>query len=560
MNELKNIFNLSYFYIKENEKSIKILKKSSFESEKKYVNSILYIILFLGILYLSVEIVTYIVKLGKPEIFLNAFFLLLEIIIMMKTVLVSMNVFYFSKDIENVLHLPLKPREILISKFNTILFMNYELELIFALIPLFVYGIYTGASLYYFINTLILLIIFPIFVSLVICIIMIFLMKTIKLFKNRDLMQIIISIFFVVILMIAANSAVNSVFINMGEINENKEIVLNSLNDRIVGVNKYFLNINSSVNILNKSGFITIVFNYLKILIITGCAGIIFIFLGNRMYLKQLLKANFYFKVKSKRKIKLNKKCRKNNANKAYIKKEFKLLIKNPMFFIQSIYPIILITIIVSVLLIAMVPMFRDIFQKEEYKDFIEKMKFDIETVCVILGLIQIIGLFNYTAITAFSREGKNAFIIKTLPIGFFKQLIIKSIPQIVINTIASGIVLSVIHFQINEIEIHYIVIMFLLSIILTINNSLILCMIDLCMPKLDWNGEYDILKNNKNKLLQYVLIIFNIIFLILIKEIFEKIDLNISFAVISIIFLVMLISINIYININKNKLYKRLN
>ena len=42
-------------------------------------------------------------------------------------------------------------------------------------------------------------------------------------------------------------------------------------------------------------------------------------------------------------------------------------------------------------------------------------------------------------------------------------------------------------------------------------------------MPKLEWDAEYDILKNNKNKLFQYALIIINILILIFINEIFKK-------------------------------------
>ena len=79
-------------------------------------------------------------------------------------------------------------------------------------------------------------------------------------------------------------------------------------------------------------------------------------------------------------------------------------------------------------------------------------------------------------------------------------------------------------------------------------------------MPKLDWDGEYEILKNNKNKILQYVLIVFNILFLILIKGIFKKVELNISFAIIFIIFIVILFSFIFIINKNKRNLYKRIN
>lgn len=560
MNKLKNIFNLSKFYIKENESSTSIIKKNPLKSENKKGILFLYIILIFGILYLSTEIISYIVKLGKPEIFLNIFLLLLNVLIIMKTVMVSLNVFYFSKNIESVLHLPLKPSEILISKFNTLLFMNYEIEIIIALIPLLVYGALTSAGLLYYINTIIILLIFPIFSTLVVSIIMIIMMKTIKFFKNKDLMQVIISFVFICIIVILVNYASKNIFNNLDGLKENKEIVLNSINEKILGINKYFYNINPTSIILQENGFFISLINYIKIIFINICAFALFIILGNRLYLKQLLKAKFYYKVKKLKEIDLNRKCKKNSIGISYLKRELKLLIKNPMFFIQCIYPVIIITFLFVVLAVTLIPVFRDVLQKEEFNEIRESLRFDIEAVCLIIGTVQIVGLFNYTSITSFSREGRNAYIIKILPIDLFRQFIYKSIPQIIINTIASIIIFLVINYKVSEIGIAYIAIMFVLSTILIIINSFILCLIDLFMPKLDWDGEYEILKNNKNKLLQYVLIVFNILFLILIKGIFKKVELNISFAIIFIIFIVILFSFSFIINKNKRNLFKRIN
>ena len=230
------------------------------------------------------------------------------------------------------------------------------------------------------------------------------------------------------------------------------------------------------------------------------------------------------------------------------------------MFFIQCIYPVIIITFLIVVFAVSLIPVFRDVLQKEEFNEIRESLRFDIEAVCLIIGTVQIVGLFNYTAITSFSREGKNAYIIKILPIDLFRQFIYKSIPQITVNALDSIIIFLVINFKIPEIGITYILIMFVLSIILIIINSFILCLIDLFMPKLDWDGEYEILKNNKNKILQYVLIVFNILFLILIKGIFKKVELNISLVIILAIFIVILVSVGFIINKNKRNLFRRIN
>ena len=152
IDKLKNIINLSKLYIKENDVSLKIINMKTKKFNKKSILFWVYLILFCGAFYISSEVVQYTKKIGAPEIFLNSFLLFIEILIIIRTLIVSMNVFYFSKDMENVLHLPIKPIEIIISKLNTLLFMNYELELLFAAVPLLNYGIYNNAQLSYFFN------------------------------------------------------------------------------------------------------------------------------------------------------------------------------------------------------------------------------------------------------------------------------------------------------------------------------------------------------------------------------------------------------------------------
>lgn len=558
--KLKNIINLSKMYIIENDTSLKVINMETKKINKKSALFWIYVILIFGILYISSEVISFVAKTGKPEIFINAFLLFLELLVIIRTVMVSMNVFYFSKDIENILHLPIKPIEILLSKFNTVLFMNYELEALFALIPLLIYTNYAKVGISYIFNLIILLIIFPIFATSVVSIIMIILMKTIKIFKNKDLMQMAISFVLIFGIMFVSGKALEYVFNNAEYIEENQEVILNIVNEKIIKINSYFLNINPSVNILLTKGFVYKFINYIKLIIINISGLLLFVFLGNKLYLKQLLKANFYIKKKNNKRIKLNKEIRKNKLSLAYIKKEFKQITKNPLFFIQSVYPVIITTIIICALITVLVPAFNEILKREEYKETLESLKFDIEAVCIFIGITQITGLFNSLSITAFSREGKNAYLIKILPISLYKQFIYKNIPQIVLNTISSIAVLIVTKLQITAIETKYILAIFGLSVLITIINSFILCLIDLLMPRLEWDAEYEILKNNKNKLLQYALIVFNIVFLIFINNLFKKHNLDISLGVYAGLLIFILVIFNIIINKYKNKLFKNIN
>ena len=559
LDKLRNIINLSKLYIKENDPSLKIIDMKTKKFNKKSILFWVYLILFFGTFYISSEIVQYTKRIGKPEIFLNSFLLFIEILVIMRTVIISMNVFYFSKDIENVLHLPIKPIEILIAKLNTVLFMNYELELLFAAVPLLNYGIYNNAELSYIFNLILLLVIFPTFAVLVVSLIMLILMKTIKLFKNKELMQFIIGFLFMFALIFFSNKALTYTFKNADYINENQELVLSNINNNIVKINSYFLNIKPTANILQEKGIFNILFNYLKLIFINVIAFLLFIYLGNKLYLKQLLKANFYSKKKKIKKEKVNKKVKRKNIWDAFITKEFKVLFKNPLFFMQTLYPVFMTTLTVCVLVIALVPVFNKAIHMAENKEILENLKFNIEAVCIIIGITQVVGLLNNSSITAFSRDGKSAYISKSLPISLYKQFIYKNIPQVFINTISSIIILFVIVYKIPVIGIKYYFIIFGISLILTIINSYILCLIDLLMPKLEWDAEYDILKNNKNKLFQYVLIILNILLLVFVNDAFEKHNLDKSLTIFATALGTIFIVFNILLRKYQTRLFNKI-
>ena len=550
----KNIINLSKIFIKESLSNFDIIKDKKIN--KKSSMFWILLIIFLGVSWLSYEIIYNLVGVGKTEIFLNGYILFLQVLFLMQGIMVCTNIFYFSKDIENILPMPFKPYELLVAKFNTLLSMLYGTEFIFGLIPLIIYGIYANVGIIYFINLAIMLIAFPIFWALVISVIMMLIMNILKVIKNRDLMQIIVSTVLILLIIFFLNFEFKNVFENREvEKTETEQIqVLDDFNNKIIEINKYFLIINPISGILKNN---SVILNYFKIIIFNTSAFCIFILLGKKIYLKQLLKNSFYVKNKISSNIDLNRKCKKSNFS--YIKKEIKLLIKNPIFFMQCIYPIILSTIMCAVLIFGFVPKVRELFSMEEYKEHLQNLKFDFEAVCIMLGLTQIIGLLNYSSVTAFSREGKDAWVIKNIPISLYKQFVCKCIPQIILNTISSGIILGVISYQIPEIEIKYILVIYGLSILMTCINSFILSLIDLINPKINWDAEYEILKNNKNKLLQYVLIILNILFLIYFEKLLIKIKFKFAILILAVILLFIFIILNIIINKFKNKLYKKI-
>ena len=239
---LKNIKNLSALFIKDRSSHIDLFKNKKINKKSMWFWIILALIIALG--YLSFEIVNYLKKLGSPQIFLQGFFLFLGGIIIIQAIMLTINIMYFSKDLELILPMPFKPLEILISKFNTILFFLYSTELMLAVVPLFMYGFIVSYNLLFFIKMIIALIIFPVFFALIVSMITLILVKYIGIIGNKDVIQILFTLLLIVILFVGINYIVK---ISIDEEVDEKVSILES---KLTGISKYFLTITPTVNIL----------------------------------------------------------------------------------------------------------------------------------------------------------------------------------------------------------------------------------------------------------------------------------------------------------------------
>ncbi len=128
---MKKIISLTKVLVKEFYQNLAIFNTEKKKLNKKSVFFWLIAIVFLGITYLSYEIIKFLAEVGQEKVFLNLYFFILSILLLFQTILVCTNIFFFSKDIEKILHMPLKPVELLLGKFNTLLCMLYITEGIF---------------------------------------------------------------------------------------------------------------------------------------------------------------------------------------------------------------------------------------------------------------------------------------------------------------------------------------------------------------------------------------------------------------------------------------------
>ena len=565
---IKKIIELSKVFIKDYFQNLYIFNNDTKKINKKSAFAWLLIITIFAITFLSFKIISWLDKSGQAILFLKIYFPIIATIFMFQAILICSNVFFFSKDLEYILPLPIKPVELLIAKFNNVISITYGMEILFLAMPLLMYGIIVAKTITYYFTMILVLIIFPIFLITIISIIMLFVMQLTKFIKNKDIFQILIVVILSFVMTTTETYLLNSVFndniinVETDENNEveNAELNIEILNNKLDRLNNYFIIINPCISLLTNFNIINLFLQLLKLILICTITFLIFIFLGKILYLKNLLKNIAYINKKKNNKKIIKNKYKKNKIKKSYIKNEFRKIIKNPTFFIQCIFQYIFIILILLFIINLFMPTVINNFQEE---DLINKMginNFVLQCICIIIGIIQIIFTLGNLSITAISRDGKNAMVMKYIPVSLYKQFLWKNIPQILINSVAIVGMVVVIAMHIPRISILYYLAGILIAMLLNIINSFLMVIVDLKKPNLDWITETSALKDNGNKLYQYVTTIVIILLLIYFVKIFEDVNIIISLSAITIILFIILFIINIFIKNNINKLFKKIN
>lgn len=539
---MKKIVSLTKVFIKEFYQNLPIFQKDKNKRNKKSLFFWLVAIVFIAVAYVSYKVIVFLADAGQPEVFLNLYFLILMILLLFQTILVCSNVFFFSKDIEKILHMPLKPVELLLAKLSTLLCMLYASEGILGMVPLTLYGLLTHAPLFFYLGEIIVLIVFPIFIAVIVSTIMLLIMRLGKFVKNKDIFQFIITTVLIMLLLILEFKVISGVF---GAKNDEQALQqITSFSQKANQANQYFLIINPSVEILTSSTTTTIMVALLQLLGYSSIGILIFIGLGKRTYLKDILKNMISDSKQRNKKIDSQKDIKKCTIRNSYLQKEIKLLIREPIFFIQCVLPVIAILVTCTMVIVILLPTIQNVMQEEAIQKAIQGLSFNGEVVCDILIVLQVLFSLSTISLTAISREGKNAVLIKYLPVELYKQFVYKNIPQIMLNFLVTVVILGMIYYFVPTINLLYLFLVWLIAMIINAINSYVMLLVDLRRPNLDWDTQYSVVKKSENKVFQYAFMIANILFLMYLARILKNTNILIAllgeFAIYIILFIIL--------------------
>lgn len=176
----------------------------------------------------------------------------------------------------------------------------------------------------------------------------------------------------------------------------------------------------------------------------------------------------------------------------------------------------------------------------------------------VIIAITEFLTSMLYIAPTAISRDGINAVFMKYIPVSYYKQIIYKGIPNIVFGTITSIIVLIFV-WIIAKTSIIFILTAFIINLVLLILQTLLMELVDLRKPKLEWTTEYAVVKQNMNLLWPFVLNLLEIGIIFIISIPLNFTNYFVTAIIILAIHIIITYLVNRYIYKNQNRLFDRI-
>lgn len=172
----------------------------------------------------------------------------------------------------------------------------------------------------------------------------------------------------------------------------------------------------------------------------------------------------------------------------------------------------------------------------------------------VIIAITEFLTSMLYIAPTAISRDGINAVFMKYIPVSLYKQYIYKCIPNIIMNVVTIVICLAVAQYLL-KLPIITIILLFIVATVIGTLQSIVMIIIDLKRPKLSWDSEYAVVKQNFNLIFPMIIGMINIAVLIFMVFLFKNINVYIGLFILGIIYTVAVFLTNKYLYKNQFKL-----
>lgn len=441
-------------------------------------------------------------------------FLFIFLFLFLNTLVVS--IFFLSNDNKLLLSLPVKPFEIFIARFISCLVTAYFLELIF-IVPLNVaYLFVINHGFFIIINQILYFICFPFLPIVLTFFITLLIDKIIHIRQHRQFFAIfypLLTILGVVFLSIGMEKLVPSdiVFDDIASI-ESIQLSIISLSDSLSFLKPFGHFISNGFIKNNFHGLLTTLLFFLSSLAIICLASLI----ANGFYQKSLLcdDDNQRNKRKTSECVKIENK--KANYKTMYLSKDYKMIFRSPSAIMNLLLPPIVFIVVFAISIGTVY------FSSEQgIEDFNATIAFVQSFISfdnalfpfLLSGLALIISIMILVSATSISREGKNAYLMKIIPIKASTQIHLKMIPGISFSAFLF-LILSISCSILFSLKWYYVLLSLIIMILWSIVANYFMILIDLSKPFLNWDNEVAAIKQNRSSVVS-MLIIFGMIIIL---------------------------------------------
>lgn len=447
------------------------------------------------IIYLSLVTALYVSLsyLDQSAVFLSLGFMATTMVIIVFGIMQIIGEFYFSKNVEELLPLPLSAEKIILAKFGVVLFPNYIFTA-FAFLPvLIIYGLGQSMGLIYILLSALVFLCLPIIPLALITGVIMLVMKG-RARGRKDVIQIVFS-FILLIGIFAFQFSLSSQLAGLEgmelqnflkDVLQNNQVFLNNLS--------YIMPTTILVRLsLNQISLMSLIWIFLLMFLSFLSIGLLEL-IGKKFYLRSLIAASHSKKGKSlsgERQKKLFN--RKNPACLSVFLMDFKIITQTPIFLFNNVSVVIIVPLILVLSLS---------FSGIGTEDFIQLRAFYQENTFIfnyiLIGFFAFFATSSATTATSFSREGKASWLTRIIPVSAKDQVIGRSLTGILIQALGMVITLVVV---VAYLPLNFSTVFISISLGLIASLPILLfgLLIDMNRPLLNWDNPQKAVKNNLN-------------------------------------------------------------
>lgn len=437
------------------------------------------------------------VTINQEGYLFGSFALLVSVIIFIFSLLQVPSIYYFSKDTESYLSLPLKPSEILGGRFLTSVIYEYLLIIIVYLPLLFSYLAFDFSIVKLLFGVIVGLVL-PFIPVLLASLIIIFLMNFVPLFKNKNALNLIIGVFTIVFAIGIQFSIGSQASV------ENYQ----KLQDMLIYGNDSLLNnffkiypfVIWAANAITKSSILDLLL-YLGFTLLLIMLYFIF---TQRFYLNGVTNISEGSRSRKRFDKENMQTYRQESTTFLFFKRELKLLFRTPTYLLNLVLGTLIAPILV--LVYTFIAGGDSTLNVEQFNEFSAIMNnflaspINVVATVVVGGFVfgLILSMLNMISITAISREGQGLYNLKSFPIRFWDVLLGKILVGVSLSMFGALLLVIpiILYVNINPLILIGVIVY---SFFVVFGYNTLGIYIDVKKPKLNWTNEIQAAKQNLN-------------------------------------------------------------